>query len=65
MTEVFLCSTELTCYAGALLSAFIARNLFKMEHLSFVNKAFLLYFFLDGIFGFIETHFLFKLYRER
>ena len=63
--NVFILALELLCYSGNFLSGIIARNIYRMEHKTKINKMFLGYFFIDCFIGLINTFFLFKLFRER
>ena len=63
--EALFCAAEIACHSGAFLSLVIAIKLLRMENLTFFNSMFLVYFFLDFIFGNIETYFHFKLWKDR
>lgn len=63
--EASIYFSEFACYYGAYLSAKIAWRLHNIENLTFFNKFFLIYFLFDSTLGFVETYFLFKLYRDR
>ena len=61
----YILALELLCYSGNFLSGIIARNIYRMEHKTKINKMFLGYFLIDCVIGLIHPFFLFKLFRER
>ena len=63
--NVFILAVELLCYTGNFLSGMIARNIYRMENKTKMNKMFLGYFLIDCVIGLIHPFFLFKLLRER
>ena len=56
---------QVACHSGACLSLVIIVKLLRMEHLTFFNKMFLVYFLIEFVMGNIETYFHFKLWMER
>ena len=63
--DVLMLALELLCYLGNVLSGMIARNIYRMEHKTLINKMFLGYFSLDCVIGIINPLFLFKLLQKR
>ena len=53
---------EVACYLGAALSALISLRILRMREKTFINKIFLLYFFVDAIMGTANAFLLFRVY---
>ena len=56
---------QVACHSGACLSLVITVKLLRMEHLTFFNKMFLVYFLIDFVIGNMETYIHFKLWMDR
>lgn len=56
---------KICCYSGCLLAFLIFLKLFRIQNLTFVNKMFVLYFFLDSILGSLEIFSMFKVFEDK